>query len=280
MNARVEDTSCYISTRVPQPFDQLPSSVLALSRAVRIGGGKVPALLVHPYFDRNTGTVLRPAPVLVWMHGRTVTKELDPGRYLRLARAGIATCAVDLPGHGERLDAPRQAPEETLGVVEQMVGELDAVVADLDASGEHLGCKRALGGMSAGGMAALVRLTRPHTFDAAVVECTTGSWRWQQHRAMFDAARVAAMNPIDHLQNWREIPLLALHNFEDEWIPVDGQREFIEAVRARATHPEVVQFHVYGPTGAPFEHAGFGRMASDAKERVTGFLTGALSAIE
>ncbi|MEI6475162.1 MAG: alpha/beta fold hydrolase [Planctomycetota bacterium] len=265
---------------MPQPFHQLPASVLAISRSVRLAGGTVPALLVHPYFDRGSGKVLRPAPVLIWMHGRTVTKELDPGRYLRLARAGIATCAVDLPGHGERLDAPRQAPEQTLGVVEQMVNELDAVLADIDSSGEHTACKRALGGMSAGGMAALVRLTRPHSFDAAVVECTTGSWRWQQHRAMFDAARVAAMNPIDHLTDWREIPFLALHNSEDEWIPVDGQREFIEALRARAILPEHVQFHVYGPTGAPFEHAGFGRMASDAKERVTAFLTHSLTAAE
>jgi hypothetical protein len=97
---------------------------------------------------------------------------------------------------------------------------------------------------------------------------------------MFAAARVAAMNPVDHLEHWREIPFLALHNSEDEWIPVDGQREFVEAVRARATHPEAVQFHVYGPTGAPFEHAGFGRMASDAKERVTAFLTRSLAATE
>lgn len=277
MNARPEDTACYISTRVPQPFEQLPSSVLALSRRLRLANGTVPALVVHPYLDRDTGKVLRPAPVLVWMHGRTVTKELDPGRYLRLARAGIATCAVDLPGHGERLDEPRQAPEQTLGVVEQMVGELDAVLADLDASGEHAGCKRALGGMSAGGMAALVRLTRPHTFDAALVECTTGSWRWQQHRAMFDPARVAAMNPIEHLQDWRSLPLLALHNSGDEWIPVEGQREFIDALRAQAILPEMVQLHAYGPTGAPFEHAGFGRMASDAKERATAFLATALS---
>jgi len=34
------------------------------------------------------------------MHGRTANKELDPGRYLRLIRAGIAVCAIDLPGHG------------------------------------------------------------------------------------------------------------------------------------------------------------------------------------
>ena len=95
--------ACYSPPPVPQPFDQLPSSVLALARRVRLPGN-VPALLVHPHLDRTSGTVTRPAPVLVWMHGRTVAKELDPGRYLRLARAGIASCALDLPGHGERAE--------------------------------------------------------------------------------------------------------------------------------------------------------------------------------
>ena len=243
-----------------------------MSRFVRLANGTVPALLVHPHLDRATGRVTRPAPVLVWMHGRTVNKELDPGRYLRLARAGIASCALDLPGHGERLDAALQEPSRTLEVVERMADELDDVVSDLDAAGEHAGCRIAIGGMSAGGMAALVRLTRPHRFQAALLECTIGSWRWQRNRAMFDAVRVAAMDPFEHLANWQPIPLLALHNQGDEWIPVDGQREFIDAVRARTPDPSSVRFHVYGPTGAPNEHSGFGRMASDAKERGTAFL--------
>ena len=127
--------------------------------------------------------------------------------------------------------------------------------------------------MSAGGMATLVRLTRPHRFDAALLECTIGSWRWQRNRAMFDPVRVAAMDPFEHLAHWQPLPLLALHNQGDEGVPVDGQRDVIEAVRARTPDPTWVQFHVYGPTGAPNEHSGFGRMASDAKDRATAFLT-------
>ena len=257
---------------MPQPFDQLPSSVLALSRTERLAGGAVPALVVHPHLDRATGRAARPAPVLVWMHGRTVTKELDPGRYLRLARAGIASCALDLPGHGERLDAALQDPARTLEVVERMAGEVDAVVADLAATGEFVGERMAIGGMSAGGMATMVRLCRPHAFAAAVVECTTGSWRWQRSRAMFDPARVAALDPIEHLAGWRDIPFLALHNELDEWVPADGQREFVDALRARSARPAEIELHVYGPTGAPNEHAGFGRFAPDAKDRATSFL--------
>lgn len=267
-----EDTGCYSPPPVPQPFGQLPSSLAAMSRTVRLAGGHVPALLVHPHLDAATGRTTRPAPVLVWMHGRTVTKELDPGRYLRLARAGIASCALDLPGHGERFDAALQDPARTLEVVERMAGEIDAVLADLDASGEHAGCGRAVGGMSAGGMATMVRLCRPHAFDCAMVECSIGSWRWQERRTMFDPARVAAMDPILHLEVWRDIPFLSLHNELDEWVPAEGQREFIDALRSRSAHPDRITMHAYGPTGAPNEHAGFGRFASDAKDRGTAFL--------
>jgi dienelactone hydrolase len=243
-----------------------------MARTERMAGGTVPALLVHPHLDRASGRASRPVPVVIWMHGRTVNKELDPGRYLRLARAGIASCALDLPGHGERFDPALQEPARTLEVVERMCNEIDAVAADLTASGEHAGCPMAIGGMSAGGMATMVRLCRPHGFAAAAVECATGSWRWQRSRAMFDPVRVAAMDPIEHLREWRDIPFLALHNQLDEWVPADGQREFVEALRARSAQPGQVEFHAYGPTGAPNEHAGFGRFASDAKDRLTAFL--------
>ena len=267
----MQDTPCYPPSPVPQPFGQLPSSVASLARTVHLAAGRVPALRVHPHL-RADGAVSRPAPVLVWMHGRTVNKELDPGRYLRLARAGIASCAVDLPGHGERFDAALQEPARTLEVVEQMSREIDAVVDDLDASGEHRGCPMAIGGMSAGGMATMVRLCRAHRFAAALVECSIGSWRWQRDRAMFDPVRVAAMDPMQHLAGWRTIPFLALHNELDEWVPATGQREFVAALEARAEATGLVRMHVYGPTGAPNEHAGFGRFASDAKDRGTAFL--------
>jgi dienelactone hydrolase len=255
---------------VPQPFDQLPSSVLALARRVRLPGD-VPALLVHPHLDRTSGTVTRPAPVLVWMHGRTVAKELDPGRYLRLARAGIASCALDLPGHGERADMGMQEAGMTLEVVERMAGELPAVEAWLAESGEHEGCRLAIGGMSAGGMAAMVRLCRPHPYAAALLECTTGSWRWQRGRAMHDPARAGRLDPVAHLDGWRAIPVLALHNELDEWVSVDGQREFVEAVRARSPGTDV-ELRTFGPTGAPAEHSGFGRHASEAKSLGVDFL--------
>ena len=95
---------------------------------------------------------------------------------------------------------------------------------------------------------------------------------------MFDPVRVAAMDPMQHLAGWRTIPFLALHNELDEWVPVAGQREFVDALRVRARDPGTVRMHAYGPTGAPHEHAGFGRCAADAKHRGTAFLAEALLA--
>jgi hypothetical protein len=69
---------------------------------------------------------------------------------------------------------------------------------------------------------------------------------------------------------------IALHNELDEWVPVAGQREFVETLRSRAPHPGAVQLHAYGASGAPHEHAGFGRFAADAKDRGTAFLAATL----
>lgn len=216
------------------------------------------------------------------MHGRTVTKEIDPGRYLRWVRAGIVACAVDLPGHGERFEARLQTPEATLEVVEQMVQEIDGVTEALRAHLLHEGPAGAgdsaprlslgIGGMSAGGMVAMARLCRRHPFVAASVEASTGSWRRQSHRAMWDQARADRLDPIEHLESWREIPFQAIHARHDEWVNVDGQREFIESLRARAAQPGQIEFEVFEErTGAPFEHAGFGRFGAKAKDLQTQF---------
>lgn len=239
---------------------------------MRLAG--VPAMVMHPDWKESSASV-RDRPWLLWMHGRSVTKEIDPGRFLRCVRDGIACVAVDLPGHGERLDEAMQAPEQTLRVIDQMRREIDAVVdaaQQLDGFGHE---RVAVGGMSAGGMTTLARLCEPHRFTCAVVECTTGSWRWQPNlrkgEPTSDGLTLAALDPISHLDHWRPIPLLILHNRRDEWVPLEGMEEFVEALRAN-TASDAVTLHVYEETGAPFEHAGFGRMGADAKDRVVAFL--------
>ncbi len=87
----------------------IPSALASQARWVRLGEGDigategvggVPAMLACP--DAESG---EPAPVVIWMHGRTVQKETDPGRYLRWLRAGIGACSVDRRGLYRRLSA-------------------------------------------------------------------------------------------------------------------------------------------------------------------------------
>lgn len=277
---------------IPPPpsgrFAQLPQSLRERSRTLRLGDN-VPALFAHP--DGES-----PAPVVIWMHGRTVNKELDPGRYLRWIRAGIAAVALDLPGHGERNDPDRQTPRGTPGVLGQMLEELDAVLDDLT-GGELAPLLRAdriaIGGMSAGGMVTLRRLCDPHPFIAAAVESTSGDLgglyfpdsatgpsgeddRTRAWPAKHDPEEIAPIDPAQHLDGWRPIPLLALHSEADQMIPWSIQARFLDKLAARYAElgesPARIERVTWASTGAPAEHAGFGKVAAEAKDKQLAFL--------
>lgn len=241
----------------------------------------VPALIAHPDWES-------PSPVMFWMHGRTVSKELDSGRYLRWIRAGIAALAVDLPGHGERPGPRMHDPSFTPQVIAQMVGEIDPVLRALserdDAHLFDLG-RIGIGGMSAGGMVTLRRLCEPHTFRCAAVESTTG-WlaelyhpshsparRWP---ADHDAETISEIDPMDHLEGFRPIPLLSLHSEADEVVPFTGMKHFLERLgdhyEAAGADRSMIELHTWPWTGAPSEHAGFGKVAAEAKTLQVEFL--------
>lgn len=262
-------------------FAQLPSSLRAQSVEVGLGRG-VPALLAHPdagWTDPASTPVGR--PVMIWMHGRSVTKELDPGRYLRWIRAGIAACALDLPGHGERHMEGRQGSDWALETVEQMAQEIDGVLASL-AEPRWRGAfdlsRIGIGGMSAGGMATLIRLCSPHGFRCAAVESTAGDFALMKRSAGFataggrdpEMARLARLDPAARLDSWRPLPLLALHSEADEWVPVAAMRSFCEQLAshyaALGAPPGWVSLRTWERTGAPNEHAGFGKVAAEAKD--------------
>jgi len=268
-------------------FAQFPSALAAQAKITRLGPSSIPALLVHP--DWQT-----PSPTLLWLHGRTVSKELDPGRYLRLLRAGIATVAIDLPGHGEREGPKRTGPEHTVDVLAEAVAEIDEVLDALTSPAADAlypaGCfdtsRIAMGGMSAGGMVTLRRLCDPHPFAAAVVEATTGRladlyfpaegsplrpWPVDHPRA-----RVDAIDASQHLDSWRPIPLLAISTTTDLVVPFETQQHFLDDLRAHYTaqhaDPHMIELKTYADTGAPQEHAGFGKFGNDAKNAATEFL--------
>jgi len=272
-------------------FAAFPSALTARARIVRLGDDDIPALLVHPDWET-------PRPTLLWLHGRTATKELDPGRYLRLMRAGIASCAIDLPGHGERPGPKLHAPEQTIGVLTQSIGEIDRIIEALaDPGYEQLFDldRLALGGMSAGGMITLRRLCDPHPFTAALVEATTGRLTdlyfpttTTTHTTTpaptapatrpttFSREAVEAIDPSRHLDTWEPLPLLAIHATTDQIIPFETQQAFLDDLRvhyhARNADPGLIELLSFHDTGAPSEHAGFGRFGTEAKNAATDFL--------
>ncbi|MEN0020070.1 MAG: alpha/beta fold hydrolase [Planctomycetota bacterium] len=267
----------------PSPAS-LPSSLSEHTTFVELGDG-VPALVAIP-------PEVETAPALFWMHGRSVYKELDSGRYLRLLRAGIATIAVDLPGHGARAIEGFVHPEHSLDVLEQMVGEIDEILSSLRQHAE-LGPRidfgrLAIGGMSLGGTATLRRLCEPHPFRCAHVEGTTGDLlafyfpedvglEHQPPSRSHTRERVESLSACAHTDTWDPIPLLALHNELDKIVPLATQQRFIEKLRAHYASEDadasVIGLHVYPESGAPSEHAGFGRHAADAKTRIVAFLS-------
>lgn len=266
-------------------FTRFPSELAAQARTVLLPGN-IPALLIHP--DWRT-----PAPTMIWLHGRTANKELDPGRYLRWLRAGIAACAIDQPGHGQRADPLLQAPASTLTVMERSITEIDRVVESLGDPSfqgvfdlDRLG----LGGMSLGGMVSLRRLCDDHPFIAASVECTSG-WLnalYFPHESAIAEIRslprwpidhprekVAALDPMAHLDSLRPVPLISMHSEQDRVVPWPVQRRFLAALGAHyrtRPSPPPISIVTWPETGAPEEHSGFGRVSNDAKTLQTEFL--------
>ncbi|CAG1007597.1 hypothetical protein PHYC_03453 [Phycisphaerales bacterium] len=262
-------------------FAQFPKALADRTRRATLAG--VPALIAHPDWKSR-------APVMLWMHGRTVSKELDPGRYLRWIRAGIAAVALDLPGHGERFDAELQKPERVLDIVARMLPEIDLVVDALADPAWHdiLDFDRmGLGGMSAGGMAALRRLCEGHDFACAAVECTTG---WLE--GLFlpgeagggrppwnlsgDLQRLKDLDPMSHLPGWNPLPVLLLSTQTDRLVPFATVTRFVDRLRehyaAKGADPSLAELQSWRDTGAPEEHAGFGRFGNDAKNAQVEFL--------
>ncbi|MCW5767950.1 MAG: prolyl oligopeptidase family serine peptidase [Phycisphaeraceae bacterium] len=266
----------------PALVSAFPIALRTQSRLAR--AGEIPLLLAHPDWKS-------PVPTVLWMHGRTAYKELDPGRYLRWVRAGLAVCAIDLPGHGERLIPEFHTPARTLDMLRQAVGEVDQVVEYLSdpAHAEVFDLNRlAIGGMSAGGMTTLRRLCDEHPFRCAAVEGTTGNLAglylappgrsdgsppWP---VSHDPGRVATLDPMQNLAGFTPLPLLALHSEQDRLVPVSIQRRFIETLRghyvSRGADPSQIEFTTWPSTGAPDEHVGFGRVSNEAKNIQAEFL--------
>lgn len=252
-------------TPMTEKFESLPSRLKAVSSLQTIND--VPCLIVK---EDDT-----PRPFLFWIHGRTAYKEIDPGRYLRCIRSGINVCAVDLPGHGERLEPELQGANRILPVMMQMVSEIDGVLAGLSEVGGFDMTRAALGGMSAGGMASIQRCLQTHPFKALILEATCGDWSFLRNKPMCAGLCDEAfheINPVEHLGNWMCIPALAFHSKKDEWIPFDAAESFLHSLRMHCGSEADIEMVSFESTGAPFEHVGFGRQSPKVKEMQVEFL--------
>lgn len=287
-------------------FAQFPSQLAAKARTARLGPGGIPALLVHPDWER-------PTPFAIWLHGRTVNKELDPGRYLRWMRAGIGACAIDLPGHGERADPVLQREENAPELLRQTAAEIDEIIDAVTGPGfgDLFDRRRmAIGGMSAGGIAALIRLCEPHPFHCIAVESATGDLESMFtpqpntpqpqsphpprpsaiHQPAPESRRpdltgsLDRLSPIRRIAGFRPLPLLAVHSEADRIVPWRGMRAYLDALArhyaASGADPAIIRVLTWPATGAPEEHAGFGRFANDAKQAQVEFLSQHLRAAQ
>lgn len=259
-------------------FHELPRFLAERSRFTHLG--PAPALLAHPDWESE-------APVMLWMHGRTAHKELDPGRYTRLLRAGIACCAIDLPAHGQRRDERSDDPAHSIELIAEACGEIDLIVSTLtETEGGRFDTSRmGIGGMSMGGMVALRRLCNPHGFIAAAVDASCGNLAelyfpgagapgpW---KAAHDRAEVSRVDPAQHLEGWVPIPLLAVHSRGDRVVPWRAQEKFLEQLgdhyRKVGAEPALIERKVFDQTGAAMEHVGFGTHATEAKNAQAEFL--------
>ncbi len=266
--------------RLPQALEERTLRTRLAQHDTPFDDAGVPALLAHPepgWSEPDASP--EPTPVVVWMHGRTVSKEMDPGRYLRWARNGLATCSIDLPYHGERADEEKQTSEWTLKLATQCVREIDHIIDALREprfNGAFDTERMAIGGMSAGGMVTLIRLCRPHRFRCATVEGSAGNFRPMRGHAFYVKELAERLNPIDNLGTWRPIPFLALHSEADAIVPFEAMRSFVMELKRRyaqagatRTPAELVS---WPHTGAPEEHIGFGRFANEAKTAQLEFL--------
>jgi dienelactone hydrolase len=252
-------------------LSQFPRRLASRARLERLAG--LPALLAHPDWSA-------PAPVAIWLHGRTASKEIDPGRYLRWLDAGVAACALDMPGHGERADEALQDSAGSLDVIEQALREIDRAAAELAAArfaGLFRADRMALGGMSLGGMAALRRLCDPHPFRCAAVEAAAGDLRaLYASRPGCDEARLGRVDPLAHIESFRPIPLLAIHSRADDMVPFAAIDRFLGALSARyqalGSPPGLIELLAFDRTGSPREHLGFGVHAHQAKTAQAAFL--------
>jgi hypothetical protein len=95
---------------------------------------------------------------------------------------------------------------------------------------------------------------------------------------LYDRGIINRLDPAQHLDGWTPIPLLALHSEIDEMVPLAAIGSLFEKLRPiytaqRADPDALLTLKTWPETGAPSEHAGFGKVAAEAKSLQVEFLS-------
>jgi fermentation-respiration switch protein FrsA (DUF1100 family) len=194
-------------------------------RADELGDVAVPAILQLP--DAAT-----PAPAALLLHGYTSRKEMMSDSIGRaLLAVGIATLAIDLPMHGERLPAGTRRtgmqPLELMRNWKLALAEASLGLRYLAARPEVDGARLALVGYSLGSYLGVSVAAR----DRAVRAVVLAAGGDLPADLPFGMMVRAVIDPASAVRKLEGTPLLMVHGRRDRTVTPDQAKRLFEAAR-------------------------------------------------
>jgi len=230
-------------------------------------GQRVPALLFTPL----SADASHPAPCLILLHGLGGSKEMMAGLGLFAARAGYASLAIDLYGHGERLTAMKHlaTPTENLGnTVQQTAVDVRRGIDYLESRRDIDSHKVGLVGISLGAIIGTVTAGVEERIKATALISGGGDWglilrtlsarntpvggQSMANLKGLDWAKVnlqlAAEDPLTFAPQIAPRALLMLHGRLDDIIVPQSAQELFDAARQPK---EIIWYPPYGHVPPP-----------------------------
>src|SRR5688500_5936530 len=199
--------------------------ILLELRADELGDAAIPAILQLP--DSET-----PAPAALLLHGYTSRKEMMSDSIGRaLLTVGIATLAIDLPMHGERLPAGTRRsgmqPLELMRNWKLALAEASIGLRYLAARREIDGTRLALAGYSLGSYLGVSVAAR----DRAVRAVVLAAGGDLPADLPFGAVVRSVIDPASAVRKLDGRPLLMVHGRRDRTVTPDQATRLFDAAR-------------------------------------------------
>lgn len=197
------------------------------------------------------------APLALVLHGLGGRKEKMLSALYELARLGFRAVALDVRGHGERLDAADLETRLQADYLTVMGSIIEGTASDIPRLLDHFAPSHAaIHGISLGGYITFAALLAEPRLSVASVAMGSPDWTSPLKRlgvgpgqAAYD--RVAALNPLDlspALLPPR--PLLMLHGGLDEVVSPEGVVTLTERLQPLyAPYPDRLELRLYPDLG-------------------------------